>query len=148
MLGAALFLVGLVVVWVVLLCSDGSGLTGWELALPLLVAGVGSGFFISPNVQFVVATVSREQIGAASGVVNTAQRIGGAIGIAVIGSVLFGTLTVKGPGPAALAAAFTHSAALAMAVNVALAVIALVLVFALPKTASGAAPGAGVDARQ
>jgi EmrB/QacA subfamily drug resistance transporter len=141
-LGAALFCVGLVVVWLILVRSDGSNLTGWELALPLLVAGFGNGFFISPNVQFVVATVARSQVGAASGVVNTAQRVGGAIGIAVIGSVLFGTLHVSGPGPAALAAAFTHSAAHAMAVNVLLALVALVLVFALPRTTSGQGPGA------
>lgn len=141
-LGVSLFCTGLVVVWLILARSDGSDLSGWALALPLTVAGLGNGFFISPNVQFVVATVARSQVGAASGVVNTAQRIGGAIGIAVIGSVLFGTLMVSGPGPAALAAAFTHSAAHAMAVNVVLGLVALVLVFALPRTASGQSGGA------
>ena len=61
------------------------------------------------------------------------QRVGSAIGIAVLGSVFFGTLVVAGPGPAALAAGFTTSATAAMGVSAAFSVLALLLVFVLPK---------------
>ena len=54
--------------------------------------GHRTGLFIAPNAQFIVATVDRSEAGAASGVIGTVQRIGAAIGIAVIGSVLFGNL--------------------------------------------------------
>jgi EmrB/QacA subfamily drug resistance transporter len=98
---------------------------------PLAVAGFGNGLFIAPNQDFVLATVPREEAGAASGFLNTAQRIGSSIGIAAVGTVLFGTLEVRGPQD--LARAFTHSAQMAFILNVALVLLALTLVLALPK---------------
>jgi hypothetical protein len=100
-----------------------------------LIAGIGAGLFIAPNLDFIVATVGPSDAGAASGVIATIQRIGSAIGIAVIGTVLFGTLHIK-RGPDAVASAFGHSATLAMAVSAALGVAAFALVFALPQRAS------------
>ena len=79
-------------------------LVNWDLLLPLLVAGIGSGLFIAPNAQFIVATVNRSEAGAASGVISVMQRVGSAIGIAVIGSVLFGTLHITSKDPAQIAA--------------------------------------------
>jgi EmrB/QacA subfamily drug resistance transporter len=106
--------------------------SAWELAGPLLAAGIGSGIVIAPNQDFVMAYVPRQEAGTASGTLGTAQRIGSAIGIAVIGTVLFGTLTVR-PGPDALAHAYSHSAQVAMLVSVAFVLVALVLVVALPR---------------
>jgi hypothetical protein len=51
----------------------------------------------------------------------------------VIGSVLFGTLTVTGHTPEAVADAFAASAAAALAVSAGLSVVAFLLVFVLPK---------------
>ena len=106
--------------------------SAWVLAGPLLVAGIGSGMVIAPNQDFVMAYVPRQEAGTASGTLGTAQRIGSAIGIAVIGTVLFGTLVVR-PGPDALAHAYSHSAQLAMLVSVAFVLVALLLVVALPR---------------
>jgi hypothetical protein len=74
---------------------------------------------------------------------STAQRAGSAIGIAVIGTVLFGTLHVR-PGPDAAASAFSHSSdaaasafshssQLALLANVAFVLVALLLVVGLPR---------------
>ncbi|WP_315095398.1 DHA2 family efflux MFS transporter permease subunit [uncultured Cellulomonas sp.] len=131
--GTAMVAVGLAWVWLVLQLEPAGDLTHWELLPPLLIAGIGSGLFIAPNAQFIVATVDRSEAGAASGVIGVMQRVGSAIGIAVIGSVLFGTLHITGNDPAQIAQAFTDSAAHAMAVSAALAVVAFVLVFVLPK---------------
>jgi EmrB/QacA subfamily drug resistance transporter len=106
--------------------------SGWDLVGPLLVAGFGSGMVIAPNQDFVMAYVPRSEAGTASGTLATAQRIGSALGIAVIGTVLFGTLSVR-PGPDALATAYTHSAQTAMLVSVAFVLVAVVLVIALPR---------------
>jgi EmrB/QacA subfamily drug resistance transporter len=106
---------------------------GWYLVGPLLLAGLGNGMVIAPNQDFVLATVPRSEAGTASAMLGTAQRVGSAIGIAVIGTVLFGTLHVQ-PGPAAVAAAFSHSAQVALLANVGMVVLALVLVLALPRT--------------
>ena len=140
-IGAGMVAVGLSALWLVLLLVPPGHLTNWDLLLPLLVAGTGSGLFIAPNAQFIIATVDRQEAGAASGVIATMQRVGSAIGIAIIGSVFFGTLAIPTggrPTPADLAAAFTHSATCALAVSAAFAVISFVLVFTLPRRA---APG-------
>lgn len=135
-IGTFFVAVGLAWVWLVLRNVEATDLTNWDLLVPLLLAGIGSGMFIAPNVQFIVATVDRSEAGAASGVISVMQRVGSAIGIAVIGSVLFGQLHIT--SPASVPQAFTDAAAAAMFVSTALAVVAFVLVFVLPKqVASG-----------
>jgi EmrB/QacA subfamily drug resistance transporter len=141
-IGAGMVALGLTSLWLVLSLASPGHLTNWDLLVPLLVAGTGSGLFIAPNAQFIIATVDRQEAGAASGVIATMQRVGSAIGIAVIGSVFFGTLSIPGKGrPTArdLAVAFTHSASSALAVSAAFSVVAFLLVFVLPKRA-GATP--------
>jgi EmrB/QacA subfamily drug resistance transporter len=144
-IGTACVALGLIGVWLVLLLVPPIDLTSWELLGPLALAGIGSGLFIAPNAQFIVATVDRSEAGAASGVIGTVQRIGAAAGIAIIGSVFFGALNVvpstpQGPTPDDLAIAFGHSATLALAVSAAFAVVALALVFVLPRRVAHGAP--------
>ena len=130
-LGTAAVAIGLAWVWIVLRTVDAADLVNWDLLAPLLIAGVGSGLFIAPNVQFIVATVDPTEAGAASGVISVMQRVGSAIGIAVIGSVLFGQLHIT--SPASVPQAFTDAAAAALLVSTILAVVAFLLVFVLPK---------------
>jgi len=139
-IGVALLSTGLVWVWLVLLFVDIANLTHWVLLAPLFIAGIGNGLFIAPNAQFIVATVDPSEAGAASGVIGVMQRVGSAVGIAVVGSVFFGTLTVTGTTPDAVAEAFTDSAASAIALSAGLGVLALVLVFALPRRVAGRPP--------
>jgi EmrB/QacA subfamily drug resistance transporter len=151
LLGTALVALGLFGTWLVVLLVPSPEITNWELLGPLAIAGLGSGLFIAPNAQFIVATVDRAEAGAASGVVGTAQRIGSAIGIAVIGSLFFGSLAVTPSGAGAptaddVAVGFGHSAALALGASTIFAVVAFLLVFALPRKVAGhgpAAPDAG-----
>ena len=135
-IGTGLVVIGLVWVWLVLVIVKASDLTNWDLLIPLLIGGFGSGLFIAPNAQFIVATVDRTEAGSASGVIGVMQRVGSAIGIAVIGSVLFGTLTITGHTPEAVADGFATAAANALAVSAAFSVVAFLLVFALPKRVS------------
>jgi MFS family permease len=58
-------------------------------ALPLLVAGFGSGMVISPNQAITLSEVPPEGGGSAAGVLQTGQRIGTAVGIAGVGAVFF-----------------------------------------------------------
>jgi EmrB/QacA subfamily drug resistance transporter len=136
-LGVGLVSLGLIVVWLIMLLVPATELTNWTLLAPLLVAGFGSGLFIAPNAQFIVATVDRSEAGAASGVIGTIQRVGAAVGIAIIGSVLFGTIDIPiPPTETDLANAFGRSATLALAVSAAFSIVAFALVFALPKRVS------------
>ena len=146
--GTGMVAVGLVSTWLVLRFVDAADLVSWDLLLPLLIAGIGSGLFIAPNAQFIVATVNRSEAGAASGVISVMQRVGSAIGIAVIGSVLFGTLHITSTDPAQIAQAFVDSAAHAMAVSAVLAVVSFALVFVLPRKVDTPGGRPPADARR
>ena len=87
-IGLTTVLAGLVVVDLVLARVSGPAL-GWALAAPLLVAGLGSGLVISPNVTLTLAAVPVPRAGTAGGLLQTGQRIGTAAGIALIGAVYF-----------------------------------------------------------
>jgi EmrB/QacA subfamily drug resistance transporter len=134
-LGCSLLLVGLALVILVIHLTS-PAVDGWALIGPLLLAGLGTGMTIAPNQDFVLATVPRPEAGTAAGVLGTSQRLGTAIGIAVIGTVLFGSLKFT-PGPHAVASAFTHSAQLALLANLGFIAIALILVLALPREIPG-----------
>jgi MFS family permease len=130
-LGCTMVLIGLGLTIVVIhLTAPATG--GWDLAGPLLLAGLGTGMTIAPNQDFVLATVPSQEAGTASGILGTSQRLGTSIGIALIGTVLFGSLRFV-PGPAAVARAFSHSAQLALLANLGLMTLALILVLALPR---------------
>jgi EmrB/QacA subfamily drug resistance transporter len=130
-LGCSLLLIGLAVVVLVIHVTE-PAVNGFALIGPLLLAGLGTGMTIAPNQDFVLATVPRREAGTAAGILGTSQRLGTAIGISVIGTVLFGSLKFT-PGPHAVASAFTHSAQLALLANFGFMVVALVLVLALPR---------------
>jgi EmrB/QacA subfamily drug resistance transporter len=134
-IGVGLVTIGLTAIFLVLLLVPTVDLTSWDLLPALAVAGFGSGLFIAPNARFIVATVDRSEAGAASGVIGTMQRVGAAMGIAIIGSILFGNI---GPitGPADLPAAFGQAATPALATSAAFALAAFLLVFTLPKRVS------------
>lgn len=66
--------------------------TEWAILGPLLVAGLGSGLVIAPNQALTLASVPPREAGSAGGVLQTGQRIGSALGIAVVGSTFFSRL--------------------------------------------------------
>jgi EmrB/QacA subfamily drug resistance transporter len=78
----------------------GGGVTSWDLAPGLFACGLGMGMVASVLVNVVLAGVDGRDAGSASGVLNTAFQLGGAIGIAVLGVVFFGMLP-EGSAPAA-----------------------------------------------
>jgi predicted MFS family arabinose efflux permease len=105
----------------------------WELIGPLFLAGLGNGLVIAPNQDFVLSSVPRGQAGTAGGVLTTAQRIGAAIGIAVIGTALFGSGRGQG-GNARLMPSLIHTAQAATVLNLAFVLAAWLCSFGLPRT--------------
>jgi EmrB/QacA subfamily drug resistance transporter len=92
--------------------SDRVGL--W-IMLPLLLAGIGSGAVISPNLTLTLSEVPVREAGAAGGILQTGQRIGGAAGIAVVGTLFFSRLSAtRGDWGTALADALLLSSALSL----------------------------------
>jgi EmrB/QacA subfamily drug resistance transporter len=93
------------------------GHAGRYLAIPLFVMGCGQGALITPNQTLSLMDVDPVMGSTAGGVLQTGQRIGLAVGQAVIGAVFFNS--VSGTGHAA------YSHALRNAVIAALCFVAL-----------------------
>ena len=92
--GLLLVVVGLVGTALVVTEVPGHGV-GWATAGPLLLSGLGSGLVITPNQTLTLSEVPVARAGSAGGVVQTAQRIGAAIGVAAVGSVFFARLAAQ-----------------------------------------------------
>jgi EmrB/QacA subfamily drug resistance transporter len=95
------------------------GHAGRFLAIPLFVMGFGQGALITPNQTLSLMDVDPTMGSTAGGVLQTGQRIGLAIGQAVIGAVFFNSLS--GTGHAAYSDAL-RNAVVAALVFVAIAV--------------------------
>ncbi len=90
-LGALLLAAGMAgIIWTV--DRYDGGVHSWQLLPALAVCGIGLGCVIAPLVNIVIAGVHRQDAGSASGVLNTVQQLGGAVGVALIGVIFFGLL--------------------------------------------------------
>ena len=120
-IGLAGVLTGLVGTILVVLVVPAGALTG-AMAAPLLVAGIGGGLVISPNVTLTLREVPVRMAGSAGGALQTGQRVGAAIGTAALPGVFYMMLDATGqnfPVAAAVAlsgAALSVTAALGIAV--------------------------------
>ena len=94
-----------------LLCSLGAGImmtgqfligslnlqsTVVQMVMPQVLIGLGWALFNSPNQSAIISTVSRDKVGAASGMTLTTGRVGGAIGVALSGAIMTYALGAKG----------------------------------------------------
>lgn len=70
----------------------GIGVTPWQLIPALLITGFGMSMVMAPFFDIVLAGVEPEETGSASGTLTATQQLGGALGIAVLGTVFFGVL--------------------------------------------------------
>ncbi|MDQ1653801.1 MAG: hypothetical protein QOI35_3001 [Cryptosporangiaceae bacterium] len=74
----------------------GGDSAAWAAAAPLLAAGLGGGMVTSPNMTLTLENVPVQTAGAAGGALQTAQRIGSAIGTAVLATIFYRVLTGHG----------------------------------------------------
>ena len=76
--------------------AGGGWVSTWGLAPGMLLGGAGLGLLVVPLINVVLAAVPGGSAGGASGIFSTAQQLGGAIGVAVVGSVFFSRLPTQG----------------------------------------------------
>ncbi|MFI8263608.1 MULTISPECIES: MFS transporter [unclassified Streptomyces] len=69
--------------------NQGAELSGWDLALPLALSGLGMTLLFPTLHNITLATVDPENAGAASGTFTTFQQVGYVLGIALVGVVFF-----------------------------------------------------------
>ncbi len=126
----------------------------WDLFPAFLVTGLGMAFAFIPMTIGALAGVRDADAGVASGLINTSQQIGGAIGTAAV-TTIAATATANwlSAHPGALAtggAALTHGFSTAFyvlaAVAAAGAVISAILVESHPATVPATAPQAAFEA--
>jgi EmrB/QacA subfamily drug resistance transporter len=60
----------------------------WVLAVAFFIQGAGMGLVMPPSTEAVMSVVPRERAGAGSALTNTARQVSGALGVAVLGSIL------------------------------------------------------------
>lgn len=87
---SALFGLILTVVAIQLIAT--AGISFWWLAVTLTFIGAAQGLVITPNQTLTLADVPLEYSGSAGGILQTAQRIGTAMGLAIITGVVFSVL--------------------------------------------------------
>ncbi|MFJ3755472.1 MFS transporter [Streptomyces sp. NPDC090080] len=110
----------------------GLALASWQMALPLVVMGLGMGLIVAPLTDAVLSEVPREHAGSASGLINTVQQMGNALGLGLVSVVFFGVvddrLTSERVGPA-----FAHAFQHALLWVAAIMAVMFLLMSALPK---------------
>jgi EmrB/QacA subfamily drug resistance transporter len=110
--------------------STGGSYVG-DVLFPSLLAAVGLGFaFVSMTIA-AVAGVSSDEAGLASGLINTSQQVGGALGLAILASIANSRtddlMTQAGGAASALPNALTEGFQIAFIVGAGFAVIGAIL---------------------
>ncbi len=91
--GLAIALIGLALSILVVMLVETRGISIWWLMASLAFIGVGQGSVISPNQTLTLADVPLDYAGSSGAIMQTGQRIGTAVGIAVITAAVFATLS-------------------------------------------------------
>ncbi|MFI1255745.1 MFS transporter [Streptomyces netropsis] len=75
----------------------GADIESWQMALPLAVMGLGMGLIVAPITDAVLSEVPRAHAGSASGLINTVQQLGNAIGLGLVSVAFFGVVDDADP---------------------------------------------------
>ncbi|MFE9575260.1 MFS transporter [Nocardia sp. NPDC006044] len=96
---------GIGAAWLALIAS--TQLPFWEMALPMVLTGVGASLAMPAAQKAVVGSVRMEDIGKASGAVTALRMLGGVFGIAVVTAVFEGSGSFN--SPQAFSDGFAHA---------------------------------------
>jgi len=103
--GAALFTAGLALMALMVSAEGGY----WSILPGLLVMAVGIGLLMSPSTTAITESLPEEHQGVASALNDTVRELGGAVGIALLGSILNATYrSAVAPATAGLAPDVAH----------------------------------------
>jgi EmrB/QacA subfamily drug resistance transporter len=133
--GLVLTAIGLV--WFAQVDVDGSYLG--DILFPSLIAAVGLGFAFVPMTIGAVSGVEPHETGLASGLINTSQQVGGALGLAILAAIANSRtdelMQAAGGAQSALPGALTEGFQLAFIVGAAFAVVGAILAATLISSA-------------
>ncbi|MCU1470925.1 MAG: putative drug resistance protein [Glaciihabitans sp.] len=132
-LGRQLLIIGLVVMTIGLVgtyftFTSSTAPSWWQLALPLFAFGFGMGMIFMPLFDIIVAEVKDDEVGSASGLLESLQQLGSSLGVAVLGTVFFNAIA-----SAPTLDNFMHAGRLVTLITIGLAALAFVLAMFLPR---------------
>ncbi|MDO8212944.1 MFS transporter [Conexibacter sp. CPCC 206217] len=120
---------------------DANGSFLGDVLIPSLVVAAGLGFSFVPLTITAVAGVTHDEAGLASGLINTAQQVGGALGLAVLSSIANSKISSSLGSGTAMPDALTDGFKLAFLVGAGFAVIGVVIALvAVPRVKSDELP--------
>ncbi|MFF9816498.1 MFS transporter [Streptomyces sp. NPDC014006] len=122
----------------------GLSIAPWQMALPLVVMGLGMGLIVAPLTDAVLSEVPREHAGSASGLINTVQQMGNALGLGLVSVVFFGEIGDR-LTPAEAGPAFVHAFQHALGWVAAVMAVIFLLMSALPKRPAQHVDGAPAE---
>lgn len=93
----SLIIAASMIVLIVSVMLAGNTPNTWDFFIGNALGGIGFGLFVPPVIGLVLANVKKQNAGAASGALATSQQVGGAIGVALIGLLYFGTISSFAP---------------------------------------------------
>jgi MFS family permease len=70
----------------------GPEISSWQMVPPLVLTGFGFGLVVAPMIDAILTAVPVRDAGSASGLLNTTQQVGMALGIALVGVLFFAQL--------------------------------------------------------
>jgi EmrB/QacA subfamily drug resistance transporter len=126
---AGMLLVTAALVWFSQISANGDFLT--DVLGPSLLAGIGLGASFVPVTIGAMTGTAPDEAGLASGLINTSQQIGGALGLAILASVANLATKHATASGSSHAEALTHGFAYAFAGGAIFAALGAILAFAL-----------------
>ncbi len=102
-----------------------------DILFPALISAFGLGFSFVPMTVAAVAGVEPHEAGLASGLINTSQQVGGALGLAILAAIANGRTDSLIEDGTSRAVALTEGFQAALLVGAGFAVIGAILAFAL-----------------
>ena len=111
-----------------IIAASGDSIDRWTFLPPLLIAGIGLGLGFSALFQLVLRNVPHRDAGAGSGALQAFQQVGGALGIALVGEMFFGSVSAGFAAGNAPHAVFAEAASYALWYQVGSFLLVLLLV--------------------
>ncbi|MEV8532834.1 MFS transporter [Streptomyces sp. NPDC051211] len=107
----------------------GMAITPWQMIAPLVLLGIGMGLIVAPLTDAVLSEVPREDAGSASGLINTTQQMGNALGLGLTSVVYFGVIDDE----MVLGEQYVEAFRFAMWWVIAVMVVIFAVMYALPR---------------
>jgi hypothetical protein len=134
-IGLAIMAVGTLVLYLSLHAAGGP-VGALQLVPGLAVFGTGMGMIFVPLFSIIMGEIGDHEVGSASGLLESSQQLGASLGVAVLATLFFSTISLEPGRRGALAAARPLLAAeRTLLLTLALIVVAFAVGWLLPRRA-------------